>query len=171
MGDKELKTARLVLRPLRMADADELHALWTAPGVRRYLWDDEVIAPERTADVIAESERLFASEGYGLWAARHHGSEALVGFGGYWSFHEPPRRELLYGVAKSHWGKGLATELASALMQFGTEQRRFAEILASTDAPNVASVRVLEKLGFELERRATSSGRDTLFFRWRLEPR
>ena len=70
MGDNELPTARLVLRPLQAIDADELHALWTAPGVRRYLWDDEVIAPERTAAVVAESERLFATEGYGLWAAR-----------------------------------------------------------------------------------------------------
>ena len=171
MDDKELQTARLVLRPLRAADADDLHALWTAPGVRRYLWDDEVIAPERTADVIAESERLFATEGYGLWAARQRESEALLGFGGYWYFHEPPRLELLYGVAESHWGKGLATELATALMRFGTERCRFAEILAGTDVPNVSSVRVLEKLGFELERRGVSGGRDTLFFRWRLEPR
>ena len=171
MDDKELQTERLVLRPLRAADADELHALWTAPGVRRYLWDDEIIAPERTADVIAESERLFATEGYGLCAARQHGSEALVGFGGYWYFHEPPRLELLYGIAESHWGKGLATELATALMRFGTERCRFTEILASTDAPNATSVRVLEKLGFELELRATTAGRDTLFFRWQNQRR
>jgi len=170
MEDAELQTARLVLRPLRAADADELHALWTAPGVRRYLWDDQVIPRERTTAVITESERLFTAEGYGLWGARDRASGELVGFGGFWYFHEPPRLELLYGVAESHWTQGLATELATTVMRFGRDRCGFQEILASTDAPNAASVRVLEKLGFEMERQATVAGLDTLFFRLRIPP-
>jgi RimJ/RimL family protein N-acetyltransferase len=41
----EIETARLRLRPVTKADVDELHALWSSPKVRKYLWDDEVIAP------------------------------------------------------------------------------------------------------------------------------
>jgi ribosomal-protein-alanine N-acetyltransferase len=166
MIDLDLRTDRLELRPLASADAEPLHALWTAPGVRRYLWDDEVIPFDRTSDVVAESVRLFDAAGYGLWAARLHSTGDLVGFGGYWFFHEPPRLELLFGVAETHWRQGLATEIASALITFGLTRRGFREVLASTDAPNVASIRVLEKLGFALERRAKSDERDTLFFRY-----
>ena len=74
--------------------------------------------------------------------------------------------ELLFGVAEPHWGQGLANELASALVTFGLTRCGFRDVLASTDVPNGRSVRVLTKLGFELERQASSNGRDTLFFRY-----
>ena len=80
--------------------------MWTTPGVRRYLWDDEVIAPERTAAIVAESERLFATAGYGLWGVRLQDAEALVGFGGNWFFHEPSIIELPYGVASRTGDRG-----------------------------------------------------------------
>jgi ribosomal-protein-alanine N-acetyltransferase len=166
MTDLDLHTNRLESRPLTPADTEPLHALWTAPGVRQYLWDAEVIPFDRTSDVVAESMRLFETAGYGLWAARLHSAADVVAFGGYWFFHEPPRLELLFGVAEPHWGKGLATELASALVTFGLTRCGFREVLASTDAPNVRSVRVLTKLGFQLERRASSKGLGTLFFRF-----
>ena len=89
-----------------------------------------------------------------------------MAFGGYWFFHEPPRLELLFGVAEPHWGQGLAHELASALVTFGLTRCGFRDVLASTDVPNVRSVRVLAKLGFQLEWQASSNGRDTLFFRY-----
>ena len=166
MTDLHVRTSRLDLRPLTPADAEPLHALWTAPGVRRYLWDDEVIPFDRTRDVVAESTRLFETAGYGLWAARLHSAADVVAFGGYWFFHEPPRLELLFGVAEPHWGQGLAHELASALVTFGLTRCGFRDVLASTDVPNVRSVRVLAKLGFQLEWQASSNGRDTLFFRY-----
>jgi ribosomal-protein-alanine N-acetyltransferase len=165
-ADRDLRTSRLELQPLSLADTAPLHALWTAPGVRRYLWDDEVIPLDQTSAVVAESMRLFETAGYGLWGARLGATSDLMGFGGYWFFHEPPRLELLFGLAESHWGKGLATELASAVLTFGLTRRGFREVLASTDVANGRSVRVLARLGFALERQAISEGRDTLFFRY-----
>ena len=166
MGDRDLRTSRLELRPLSPADTEPLHALWTAPGVRHYLWDDEVIPLGQSRAVVAESMRLFETAGYGLWGARLRSTPDLVGFGGYWFFHEPPRLELLFGLAESQWGNGLATELASALITFGLTRCGFREILASTDAPNDRSVRLLTRLGFVLERQAMSKDLDTLFFRY-----
>jgi RimJ/RimL family protein N-acetyltransferase len=77
----EIETAKLRLHLLAKADVDELHALWSSPEVRRYLWDDEVIARQRTASLVGESLRLFAAHGYGLWGVRLHDREELVGFG------------------------------------------------------------------------------------------
>jgi RimJ/RimL family protein N-acetyltransferase len=159
-----LTTPRLALTPLAAADLAALHALWTSPSVREFLWDGEVIPRERTAAVIAESERLFAARRFGLWGARRHDSATLVGFGGLWHFRKPPELELLYGVGEGEEGAGLATELASAVVRYAFGELRFPELRASTDAGNAASVRVLEKLGFALERRATVGGLDTLFF-------
>ena len=159
----EVKTARLRLRPLAEADADALHRLWTHPAVRRYLWDDRVVSREETAAALETSRHLFESYGFGLWSVVSHGT--LIGFGGYWFFREPPELELLYGIGAEHWGRGLATEVARALVRYGFEERGFLEVRASTDAPNVASARVLEKAGLRFDRRAVSGGLDTLHYR------
>jgi RimJ/RimL family protein N-acetyltransferase len=111
----EIESARLRLRPLAEADVEELHALWSSPEVRKYLWDDEVIACQRTASLVEESLRLFAIHGYGLWGAKFHDREELVGFGGFWYFHTPPKLELLYGIAPQHWNRSLQPRLPRRL--------------------------------------------------------
>jgi ribosomal-protein-alanine N-acetyltransferase len=156
---------RLDLRPLQAADIPALHELWTNVDVRRYLWDGESIPLEKTTAIVAESERLFAREGVGLWGAWTRESNTLCGFGGFWYFREPPVLELLYGVHRAHWGQGFATEIGGAVIGYGTTALKMREVRATTDVPNRASVRVLEHLGFALERRATVNGLDTLFYR------
>lgn len=166
-----LLTPRMTLSPLRAPDTEALHVLWTAPGVRRYLWDDEVIPPEQTADVVRRSYDLFAERGLGLWGAQLRDSASgqkegkLAGFAGYWFFRDPPELELLYGVAEPLWGKGLATELARAMIDYAWVSLGFNEVHASTDSANAASARVLEKLGFTMTRQALVGGLDTMFFR------
>ena len=138
MKPHEIETARLRLRPLAKADVDELHALWSSHEVRGYLWDNEVIARQWTA--------------------------SLVGFGGFWYLHTPPKLELLCGIEQEHWNRGLATEIVQTLVRYGFEELEFSEVWASTDAPNVASASVLEKAGLQLERRAAGDGLETLFY-------
>ena len=53
-----MRSRRLVLRPLDNDHRDALHALWTAPGVRRYLWDDEILPLSRTAEILEQNETL-----------------------------------------------------------------------------------------------------------------
>lgn len=163
-----LGTERLRLSPVAASDAAELHALWTDADVRRHLWDGALIPPEQTAAIVAESERLFAQHGYGLWSARDRTHSALAGFGGFWYFRDPPELELLYGVARPHWRRGLASEIARAVVDYGADTLGLTLIRASADATNVASARVLEKLGFAFERRATVAGIDTLFYELRI---
>jgi [ribosomal protein S5]-alanine N-acetyltransferase len=160
----EIETARLRLRPLAKADVDELHPLWSSHEVRRYLWDNEVIDRQWTASLVAESLSLFAAHGYGLWGARHHDREELVGFGGFWYFHTPPKLELLYGIAPEHWNRGLASEIAQALVCYGFEELEFSEVWASMDASNVASTSVLKQAGLRFERRAVVDGLETHYY-------
>ena len=160
----EIETARLQLRPIAVTDLDAIHALWIDQEVRRYLWDDEIIARQVAADVIERSQAQFRDHGHGLWLARRPEAEAIVGFCGFWHFHEPPQLELLYGLAPSHWGRGLATELAVVLLRHGFEVLGFDTIIASTDAPNLASARVMERAGMQFQRRETLDGKDTVFY-------
>lgn len=168
-----LDTPRLRLAPFRTDEAGLLHQLWMDPGVRRYLWDDQVIPPEQTVEILTKSEELFRQHGYGLWSLRlrDEGPQPgeLAGFAGFWYFRDPPELELIFGLAPAAWGRGLAVEASRALLRYAFEELGFSEVRASTDAENQASLRALEKLGMRCDRRSTVQGLDTVFFGLRRE--
>ena len=135
------------LRPLAPADLAAVHTLWTDPGVSKYLWDDEVIPLGRAEAVLRDSEANFTAHGFGLWGAFLPDRGDLAGFCGFAFFGYPSQPELVFGLAPSHWGQGLATELARAMIRHGFETLGFHQIVVSTDPGNVASQRVMEKAG------------------------
>jgi ribosomal-protein-alanine N-acetyltransferase len=164
MASPEIDTARLRLRPLTPPDLDALHCLLIQPGVRHYLLDDEVIPRERAQAFIDMSVASFDANGYGLWGARARDSEALIGFCGFWLFHEPPRLELLYGLGDDSGGRGFATEMAVAMICYGFDTLGFTRIEASTDAPHTASVAVMERAGMTFWKRELTNGLDTIYY-------
>lgn len=164
MRSPGIATARLRLRPFTLDDVDDLHRLWTEPGVRRYLWDDEVIPRERTKSIIETSLASFETHGFGLWAVFPQAEAALIGFCGFWFFHEPLKLELLYGIAPAYWNKGLASEIAKAMLRYGFEELKFERIEASTDAANLASSRVMARAGMNFWKRELTNGLDTVYY-------
>lgn len=160
----DLTSERTTLRPLGPDDLDAMHALWTDAGVRKYLWDDIVITRERAREVLEATAGDFAMHRYGLWAVHDNASGELAGFCGLRSTDDGPP-ELLYGFLPRYWGKGLATEAARTVLSYAFMILGYPEIVAATDVPNEASVRVLERLGMQFAKRGTLNGLDTLFYR------
>ena len=159
-----ITTARLRLQPLSFDDLEALHSLWTEPGVRRFLFDDQVISREQAAAEINDSAERFAANGCGLWGARIREESDLIGFCGYRPFYDPPQLQLLFGFHPDHWSRGLATEAAHAMIRLGFEGLDLDHVVACADAPNAASLRVLEKAGMIFDRRETVNGLDTVFY-------
>jgi RimJ/RimL family protein N-acetyltransferase len=162
-----LATPRARLRPAADSDASELHEAWTSAGVRRFLWDGRIVPREQTDETIARSAGMFRDHGFGLWVARAADTLRFVGFAGLWPFRAAAEFELLYGVAEDLWGRGFASEIAGAIVQYCFGALDMPVVRASTDAANTASVRVLEKMGFHLTRHSTVGGLDTVFFECR----
>jgi ribosomal-protein-alanine N-acetyltransferase len=152
------------MHPLQDADFADLHALLIEPGVRRYLCDNVIIPESQTREYLQRSRDLWANESAGLWGVRRPAETNLLGVVGYWYFHEPPRLELLYALSERVWHQGYATEAARCLIDYGREHLGLTTILASTDTPNTASIKVLERLGFVMTERRNSHGLDTSFF-------
>jgi ribosomal-protein-alanine N-acetyltransferase len=71
---------------------------------------------------------------------------------------------LLYGLWPAWWGTGLATETGQAVLRyaFGLGHE---SVEAATDPPNVASIRVMERLGMSFHKRDKLNGLDTVFYR------
>lgn len=88
----------------------------------------------------------------------------IIGSCGFGRVDETGEIELGFLLAQKYWGKGLATEIAEAAMLYGFNKLGFREIIALTDLENIASQRVLEKIGFTKRGHETLGGEKNLVF-------
>ncbi len=101
--------------------------------------------------LVPASDDCFRAAAVGLWAARSLRGTQVVGLVGFRDFPDAPL-ELLYALDPGLWGKGLATEMAAAVIDRAFETG-LEQVKASLDAPNLDSVRVLDRLGFRFVER------------------
>lgn len=141
---------RLRYRPIAAEDLEDFHRLIVDEHIRRYLLDGNLFDRPWTAARIEDSQALFAARGVGLWLAREQSSDQLVGFCGFMVFSElQPEPQLLYALREPWSGRGLATEMGETCIAEARRHPGFATIYSGVDEVNAASLRVLEKLGFQ----------------------
>lgn len=112
--------------------------------MRRHLWDDQPVPLETVHAIVAASRSSFAEHGYGMWVL-----ESPDGFAGTCGLRatEGGDVEVLYSIEPAHWGSGLATEAAGAVLRHALGTLGLPRVLGGVDDANHASRRVLEKLG------------------------
>lgn len=149
-----LTTEHLVLQPVTAADQASLLAHWTAPQVRRFMFDGAVLTAADISEAIVSSTASFQSSGYGLWLVRPREkggqpvSEAgpLAGTAGLRPL-EDLGLEIIWSLAPEAQGRGYATEAARAVLDYALGPLGLPEVLAEIDEGNTASARVAERLG------------------------
>lgn len=142
-----LETERLLLRPLSGGDVDAPHRISNEPLVRRYLWDDEPVSKAKIEEVVAQSTRMFSEEGLGLFGVRLRSAEEPVGFCGFLRLEGMEEAKLGCELLPGLWGQGIATEAARACLRHAFKEVGLNRAIAGADEPNIASLRVIEKLG------------------------
>jgi RimJ/RimL family protein N-acetyltransferase len=147
-----IETTRLRLRMFTPGDLDDFAGLLADPDVMRYV-NDGLTLTRKQADVALESIlNHWEKHGFGRWVVTEKNTGKFIGFGGLRSLFGTP--ELVYHLLKSHWGQGLATELARECLRYGFEQLAFDNIVAIARPENTASLRVLQKVGMHYEMHA-----------------
>lgn len=143
-----LETERLILRPLVMQDLDDLYALYSRLELMQYITGRPRTfqeTQERLLHHMADHQRC----GFGLCATLDKttgkmigrcGMEPVVGAAGM-------EGDIAWMFLQAFWGRGLATEVARALIHHGLEVLCLSRIFATADLRNVASIRVMEKVG------------------------
>ena len=150
-----IETSRLVLRPVERGDVDHLHLLDSDPSVMRFVSDGAPTPRETIIDwVIPRAQAELNTGRGGLWMAtdRRYGA-----FLGWMSLRGPrhssqPEMELSYRLRREYWGRGLATEAARAVTATAFTELGAERVFAGTTATNMASRRVMEKLGMMIAR-------------------
>jgi RimJ/RimL family protein N-acetyltransferase len=157
-----LETERLWLRPFREGDLEAFAAIVADPETMTFMGGprDRVRA---WAD-IAWCLGHWTLRGYGLWAAEEKASGALVGRIGLLNPEGWPGLEVGWLVARSHWGRGLATEGGRASLAYAFEVLGADHVISLIRPDNAASIRVAEKLGERPERRIELFGADALVY-------
>ncbi|MBD1891468.1 MULTISPECIES: GNAT family N-acetyltransferase [unclassified Coleofasciculus] len=158
-----LETSRLQLRPCQIEDIQLIHTLWTSDRVRSFLFDNRVISSDEAESFVEDSIANFEQHGYGLWLIFMRDLEYLVGFAGFLPSEEGTP-SLIYGVHPDRWGYGYATEAASAVLGYALDTLSLPKVRADVDEPNIASVRVLEKLGMRQTGREVVNEHPLLYF-------
>ena len=149
-----LVTARLMLRPLEMADWPALHAFTGDAEVQRYI-SGAPLSEMETRNLLVmlrdwEQEQPPRARPF---AFVQTADNLVIGFGGlYWT--KGPERwqaELGYTLHRGYWGKGFASEAGEALLRFGFTELRLHRVFAECHPANVGSARVMERLGMRYE--------------------
>ncbi|MFF0503465.1 GNAT family N-acetyltransferase [Streptomyces fimicarius] len=145
----ELHTERLRLRPFTDADAEPLYALQSDAHVLRY-WDSPPWTDPARAQRFLATCRRIEEEGSGARMAVERVSDgSFLGWCGLFGWNPEFRSaSLCYVLDAAAWGNGYATETAHAVLRWAYDTLDLNRVQAETDTRNVASARVLEKLGF-----------------------
>lgn len=148
-----LYTERFVLRPFQDNDEEGLFKLDSDPEVHRYLGNRPLTDRNQVKPILEGIIKQYREYGIGRWAIIDQHSGDFIGWSGLkYETHIRPFSyyDLGYRIMHKYWGRGIATETAQAALIFGFEQLKLQEIHAAANVDNIASNRVLKKLGFKL---------------------
>jgi RimJ/RimL family protein N-acetyltransferase len=163
-----IETDRLLLREFTLDDVEPFLQLATDPQIIRYTGDPGGLLTLEDArqNLLDRPIADYAKHGFGRWACVLKESGQVIGFAGLKFLDELQDVDLGYRLLPQHWGKGLATEACGPIVRYGFDLLKLSHILGLVDPANVASVRVLEKLGMKyVEMIETRHGRAAKYLR------
>lgn len=152
MSSKQLPiiaTERVILRPMNQADFRSMRELDTDPDVVRFLGNGRIRTESETSENLAKIMGDYERFGLGLYAATDCTSGRFLGRAGLipWQLEEGLSWEIGYSFKKSEWNRGLATEVARTLKEWGFLNLRPSHLISLIHPGNEISIRVAKKVG------------------------
>ena len=144
-----LETERCVVRELTLDDLDALFELYGDGEIDKYT-DSLYPYEEEKEFQCAYIENMYRYFGYGLWLVFSKETGELIGRAGleHREYDEEIELELGYIIGTKHQGKGYATEVCEAILDYAKENCGFERINALVENENISSIKLAQKLGF-----------------------
>jgi [ribosomal protein S5]-alanine N-acetyltransferase len=149
----QIETERLILREFQREDLQGLVPILADPKVMKFS-PTGINSVEQVLERIENFIACYREFGFGKWAVILKESNQLLGYCGIAvdQIDGKTEKELGYRLDSRYWGQGLATEAASAAIEYGFSQFNLPYILGIVERENTASVRVLEKIGMRYQK-------------------
>ncbi len=147
----ELRTPRLMIRPLDINDFADVHEYAGDKEDIKYM----LFLPNETEDdtkkFLCDSAKEWAKDKPDYYEFAVILDEKLIGGVGLYMEDNRTKAELGWIFNKRFRGKGYATEAAKAVMDYAINELNVTEVFAHCDTRNFASANVMKRLGMELE--------------------
>ncbi len=140
-------TPRLRLRAFRAADLDAYAAMQANPDVMRHMVMGRASTPAEVWRTMLMSLGSWALRGHGMWACERIDGAVFIGSVGIFHPLDWPEPEIAYSLDRPFWGQGFATEAARAARDWLFEHSPLDRAASFIRPDNVASKRVVERLG------------------------
>jgi [ribosomal protein S5]-alanine N-acetyltransferase len=161
---EEIETQRVLLRPFRSEDADAAYLWFGEPSVMRYTPGGPDTSVEKTRVRLGGYQEHQALHGFSKWLVLERATGQLIGDAGLLVLRDQGWTDRGFRFAQSSWGRGFATEAAASWVSAAFGSLGLPRLGAFAHPENVASQRVLEKVGFRPQRRETVLGMPSIVF-------
>jgi len=154
-----IETERLILRPITFADADTAYHGWTGdPEVAEYVsWlphhsiDDTIAWLKEIEWKQDDAGNILPNDNY-IWGFVLKETSELFGSGGLIWEEELQLFQVGYNIVKKHWNRGYTTEAMKAILRFAAANLGIKKVSGGHAKENLASAKVIKKLGFVYDR-------------------
>lgn len=150
-----LETDRLILRELKLSDAEAFFAMDSNPNVHRFLWQKPVEKIEETIHTIEFVHKQYHDNGIGRFAVILKDTNEFIGWAGLkFNTEKVNERVYFYDIGyrldEEFWGNGYATEASFAWLKYAFETMKIKTIEAAAHSENIASNKILQKIGMKI---------------------
>lgn len=157
-----IETDRLVIRSFEISDIDAYAAIVADPRVTRYLSSSAPHSFKEASDYVLAVVEEEANSGIVRYAVELKENGRLIGFCGFKQIGDAVDLGWRYG--HEFWGRGYGSEAALAVMRYGIEILKLNNIFSVAMVKNVASVKIIEKLGYKEHEVFQKDGIDVIRF-------
>lgn len=158
-----VETERLILREILPSDIDGMFELDSDPDVHTFLGNKPVSTKEQVVDVINFVQKQYIEHGIGRWAIVDKQTHEFIGWAGLKFVTDLINNhrnyyDLGYRLIRKYWGQGIATEAATASLNYAFEVLNANGVYAMAHVENNGSNRILRKVGLNFIERFNHDG-------------
>lgn len=148
---RTLETERLVLSTWKTSDWLAFRRIATDLEVMRYITGGVPWTDERIQSFVSRQVEFFSERGFCRWKLLLKPAQEMIGFCGVGFWRDAPDPEIGWWLARQYWGRGLATEAAGIAWRDAFQRVGLERIISIARPANIASTRIMEKLGLARE--------------------
>ncbi len=154
------KTNRLIIRDWEKDDISSFTSMVAQPEVMQHVGNGLPLSSEEAGVYANKCVANNKKNGWTRFIVEHAETGKFMGFCGYMEYLD----EMDFGwrYNPEFWGQGYGTEAAMAVLQLGIHEFKFPRIMCIAYEENKASIRIIEKLRFDFEKKIILNNRTTL---------
>ncbi|MCW3167145.1 GNAT family N-acetyltransferase [Chryseobacterium sp. 09-1422] len=154
-----IETERLYLREFDISDAESFFELNLNPNVIKYT-GNSAFKDIDEAKVFLENYSDYQRNGFGRWAVINKSTQEFLGWCGLKYSEELDETDIGFRFFEHFWNQGFVTESAKVCIDYGFNELNIKTIIGRAMKENIASIKVLEKIGLQYERDFDFDGHD-----------